>query len=93
MRYICILLFSLNAIGSEAIDKALEAGYKQSGMESNVDSFIRYSENKAEIWGIGSEVAVVGYCYRVIQSKSLRFNVKNNYIEVYRNQISFTYRW
>lgn len=94
MKFLSILLLlSGRLIASEAIDKALEAGYKQSGIENNVNKLVKYGENKAEIWGIGSEVAVIGYCYKSFQSKSLRFSIKNNYIEVYRNEIRFIYRW
>lgn len=84
------LLCSL-AYGSEAIDKAIEAGRRQIGVE---DQFINYSKSKIELWGLGTELAVLGYGYKSYVSKSIRFKATDQlYCRVYRNYIEMEYRW
>lgn len=92
------ILFSLMLIsyswciveGSEMIDKSLEAGYKQSGMEENVNKLLRYGKNKAEVLGVSKELEVVGYGYNAIRSKSLKIPIGTTIISVYRNSLVIT---
>lgn len=83
-----MMLVSVEGSASEALDKAIEAGYKRVGLEHSYEQLVKYGEYKAVIWGIDKEVWVIGYCVKSIRSESLRISYGNNsYIEIYKDRV------
>lgn len=82
-----MLLVSVEGNASEALDKALLAGYKQVGLEHSYNQLVKYGEYKAVVWGVDKELGVIGYCIRSYRSESIRFFYKEQLIEIYKDRI------
>jgi hypothetical protein len=81
LKFLLVLstvLYGLDLRGNEAIDKAIEAGIIQTGLDKNVKELLRYGKYKAESWGLDKEVVVIGYVYNVYKIKAVQVPVKNN---------------
>ena len=83
LRYLIVLVLLLmgqQLKANEALDKAIEAGVIQTGLDKNIKELLRYGRSKAESWGLGKEVVVIGYIYNTYKIKAVQIPISTNLI-------------